>query len=115
MRLTIKEARLKIAIRLGVKGDSPVGERSDSLIEPSDMDAAYNDAHRKMCKDFPLSRSSWSTSAVDDERTYAPPPKLSELERVDFNERKLDFVLLEDIFRFGEDVSVTTPTWTEDI
>ena len=107
MRLSRREMRGLVLTRLG--------QQLNPTIEKKTVNDALNDAHRKLCKDLPLNRSSWSASAVSGQRTYAPPPKLSELDRVDFNDRELGFTLLEDIFRFGEDVSITTPTWTEDI
>ena len=92
-----------------------LGQQLNPTIENKEVNEALNDGHRTLCQEFDLNRSSYSASAVSDKRTYAPPQKLSELDRVDFDDREIDYVVLEDIFRFGEDVSITTPTWTEDI
>jgi len=107
MRLSLQEGRSGVLRSLG--------QQNAPTIQNKELNEALNDAHRKLCQEFDLNRSSWSAAAVSDERIYAPPQLLSEIERIDFDDRQIEHVLLEEIYRFGEDVSVTTPVWTEDI
>ena len=92
-----------------------LGDMGTKGIPPSVIDEALNKAYKRLCKVFGSYRSSWTASAASAKRLYAPPRELVELERVDFDERELDYTVLSDITDFGDDVSIQTPAWTEDV
>ena len=107
MRLTFREIRGRVVNMLG--------QQQHGAIEPKEVEDELNDAYRELCKEFGLYRSSYTASAVDGSQMYAPPPALIELERVDFDTRRMEFVLIEEITDFGDSVDIETPTWTEDV
>ena len=107
MRLTFREMR--------GRATNMLGQQQDGVIEPKEVKDALNDAYLELCKEFGIYRSSWTAAAVASRRSYAPPPHLVDICRVDFDARQLDLILIDEISNFGDDVSIETPAWTEDI
>ena len=107
MRLTFREMRGRVVNMLG--------QQQHGIMPPKEIEDALNDAYLELCKEFGMIRSSWTASAVASSRSYAPPTDLVELERVDFDERQLDLILIDEISQFGDDVTIETPAWTEDV
>ena len=106
-RHNLREARGKIRALLG--------PGTEGVIESSEIDAAYNENYRRLCKEFGILTSSWTAAAVSEARFYKPPLEMIELERVDFNDNKMDYLLPDDIWKLGDDdIDLQTPTWTED-
>ena len=85
------------------------------LLEKKILEAELNRVYLELCKKFFLYRSSYTASAVAEQRIYSPPPELIELERLDFDERKLGQISIDDVVLFGDNVTIETPTWTEDV
>ena len=107
MRLTFREMR--------GRATNMLGQQQDGVIEPKEVEDALNDVYLELCKEFGMYRSSYTAAAVSGSRSYAPPTDLVELERVDFDERQLGLILIDEISKFGDDVTIETPAWTEDV
>lgn len=106
-RDNLREARGKIRRLLG--------PGTENTINPSEIDDAYNEAYRRVCKEFGILRTSWTAAAVSEARFYKPPTDMIELERVDFNDNIMNYLLPDDIWKLGDDdIDLQTPTWTED-
>lgn len=109
MRYNLRESRGKVRALLG-----PIGENPEVVIS-SVINDELNKGNRRLCKEFGILQSSWTASAVSEARFYKPPDDMIELDRVDFNNNKLDYVLSDDIWKLGDDdIDLQTPTWTED-
>lgn len=92
-----------------------LGDVGTKGIPPSAVDEEFNKAYRRLCKEFGILRSSWTAAAVSEARFYKPPADMIELERVDFNDMRMDYILPDDIWKLGDDdIDLQTPTWTED-
>ncbi len=110
MRDNLREVRSKVRILLGPRGEDP------NLIISSLIDDEINKGNRRLCKEFGILESSWTASAVSEARFYKPPDGMVELERVDFDDNNLDYLLPDEIWKLGDDdIDIQTPTWTEDV
>ena len=93
-----------------------IGDAAAKGIPPSVIDEEFNKGYRLLCKEFAILRTFWTAAAVSEARFYKPPTAMIELERVDFNDNKMDFLLPDDIWKLGDDeIDLQAPTWTEDV
>ena len=109
MRSNLREFRGKVRALLGPRGEDP------KVIVSALIDADLNKGYRRLCKEFGILESSWTTSAVSEARFYKPPDGMIELERVDFRDNIMNYILPDEIWKLGDDnIDIQTPTWTED-
>lgn len=98
-----------------LRGQVRANVGGETYLPSAVIDRELDEAHKRLCKEFGINRSSWSTSAVSDKRFYRPPPEMIELERVEFDEKIMDFIMTQEIWDMGDDITIQTPTWTEDV
>ena len=91
-----------------------LGPREKDILN-SVIDGNFNTGYRRLCKEFEILQSSWTASAVSEARFYKPPDGMIELERVDFRDNIMNYILPDEIWKLGDDnIDIQTPTWTED-
>ena len=97
--------------RSGVRG--LIGQEMDTVIQPAEIDDALNTAAKQLNTRFEILHSMWTATSTADKALYRPPPDLVKIDRVEFDNSKLDFMDEKNISDTGTDLDVQTPAWTE--
>ncbi len=98
-------------LRSAVKGK--LGQEMVGIVQPAEIDRILNKGYFKLNKRFEKLQSIWTATSTADKALYRPPADLLKLDRVEFQNDKLDFLDDKNIRDMGEDIDVQTPEWTE--
>lgn len=107
MRQNVREQRGRVLHLLGPE--------AEDVVQDAEIDYQLDKSHKVIVKQKDLYESSYTADSVADTRIYTPPRRLTKLSMVDFDENELSRALLDDIIDLGENLTIESPLWTEDI